>query len=95
MMLVVLCPWSVSPHLCVQIAKSVNISSVCSDLTRMVRAEVDCEDVVTKACDIIQLSEVALQRAAGESSFVKWSHKTKHKGVQTCWPTNRNKCSQE
>lgn len=48
----------------------------------MVRAEVDCEDVVTEACEVIQLSEVALQRAAGETGFVKWSYKTKHKGVQ-------------
>lgn len=59
-----------------------------SDLTRVVRAEVDCEDVVTEACEVIQLSEVALQRAAGETGFVKWSYKTKHKGVQAGWPTN-------
>lgn len=46
-------------------ACSVSIPSVCSDLTRVVRAKVDREDVVTEACDVIQLSEVALQRAAG------------------------------
>ncbi len=63
-----------------------------SNLTRVVRAEVDCEDVVTEACEVIQLSEVALQRAAGETGFVKWCHKTKRKGVQTGRPTNINTC---
>lgn len=67
----------------------------CSVLTRVVRAEVDCEDVVAEVRDVIQLSEVALQRAAGETGFVKWSHKTKHKGVQAGRPTNTNTCTQK
>lgn len=49
----------------------------------MVRAEVHCKDVVTEAREVIQLSEVALQRTAGETGFVNWSQKTKHKGIQT------------
>lgn len=56
----------------------------------MVRAEVNSEDVVAEACDVLELSEVTLQRAAGETGFVKRSHKSKHKGVQTGWPTDTN-----
>lgn len=66
------------------------VHSLCSDLTGTVRAEVDGEDVVAEARDVIQLSEVALQGAAGETGFVQWSHKTKHKGVQAGRPTNTN-----
>lgn len=56
----------------------------------MVRAEVDCEDVVTEACKVIQLSEMALQRAAGKTGFMKGSQETKHKGIQTGWPKSTN-----
>ncbi len=35
---------------------------------------------------------MALQRAAGETGFVKWSQKAKHEGIQTGRPTNRNTC---
>lgn len=31
----------------------------------MVRAEIEREDVVAEACDVFQLSQVALQGAAG------------------------------
>lgn len=72
-----------------------SVSSVCGNLTRVVRVEVDCEDVVTEACEVVQLSEVALQRAARETGFVKWSHKTKHKGVQTGRPTSANARTQK
>lgn len=54
----------------------------------MVRAEIECEDVVTEACEVFQLSEVALQGAAGKTDFVKRSHKTKHKGIQAGRPTH-------
>ena len=64
---------------------------MCSDLTWTVGVEVESEDVVTEACEVVQLLEVALQRAAGETRFVKWRQKAKHKGVQTGWPTNTNK----
>lgn len=50
-------------------------------------AEVNCKDVVTEACDVIQLLKVPLQGAAGQTGFVKRSHKAKHKGVQTGGPT--------
>ena len=56
----------------------------------MVRAEVDREDVLTEACEVIQLSEVALQRAAGKAGFVERGHKPKHKGIQTGWPVITN-----
>lgn len=52
----------------------------------MIWAEVNCEDVVAEACDVIQLCEVSLQRAAGQRGFVKWSHKAKHESVQTGGP---------
>jgi len=63
---------------------------VCRDLTRMIRTEVDCKNVVTEVCEVIQQSDVALQRAAGKAGFVKRGHKTKHKGIQTGWPTITN-----
>lgn len=48
----------------------------------MVGAEIERQDVVAEARDIFQLSEVALQGAAGKTGLVKWSHKAKHEGVQ-------------
>lgn len=62
-----------------------NVSSVCGDLTRVVRTEVNCKDGVTEAHEVIQLSEVALQRAAGKTGFMERSHETKYKGIQTGW----------
>lgn len=70
-------------------SKGESVVSVCGGLTRAVRAEVDCEDVVTEACEVTELPEVALQRATGETGFVNWSQITKHKGVQAGRPTNR------
>lgn len=68
-----------------------NMSCECScgrsALTGAIRAEVNCEDVVAEACDVIQLGQVSLQRAAGQTGFVKRSHKAKHEGVQTGGPT--------
>lgn len=69
------------------------ITSLCSNLTGTVRAEIDCKNVVAEACDVVQLSQVALQRAAGKTGFVKWSHKTINEGVQTGRPTDTNACS--
>lgn len=63
---------------------------VCRNLTRLIRTEVDRQDVVTKACEVFQLSEVALQRAAGKVCFVERCHKTKHEGIQTGWPFVKN-----
>lgn len=60
-------------------------------LTRVARAEIHSKDVVTEAREIIQLSEVTLQRTAGEAGFVERSHKTKHKGIQTGWPAVSHK----
>lgn len=59
----------------------------CSALTGRIWAEVNCQDVVAEARDVFQLSQVSLQRAAGQSRFVKRSHEAKHKGVQTGGPT--------
>lgn len=47
----------------------------------MLRAEVESEDIVAESRDVLQQFEVTLQSATGETGFVKWSHKTKHKGV--------------
>lgn len=44
-----------------------SISRLCSDLTGMVRAEIECQNVVAEACDVIQVSEMALQGAAGKT----------------------------
>lgn len=44
-----------------------------------------CKDVVTEASEVVQLSEVALQRAAGEVCFVKRCQKSKHKRIQAAW----------
>lgn len=54
----------------------------------MVGAEVERQDVVAEACDIFQLSEVALQGAAGQAGLVKRSHKAKHEGVQAGRPAH-------
>lgn len=59
-------------------------------LTRLIWAEVDGEDVVTKAREVFQLPEVALQRHAGKVCFVQRGHKTKHKGIQTGGPFIKN-----
>lgn len=60
----------------------------------MLRAEIESEDVVAEARDVLQLFEVTLQSATGETDFVKWSHKTKHKGVQTGRPAHGHKQKQ-
>lgn len=74
-----------STCVCVCVWKCGNISCECSREcsapTGTIWAEVNCEDVVAEACDVIQLCEVSLQGAAGQTGFVKWSHKAKHKGV--------------
>lgn len=56
--------------------------------TGTIRAEVDGEDVVAEAGDVFQLRQVSLQRAAGQSRFIKRSHKSKHEGVQTGGPAH-------
>lgn len=67
-----------------------SVYSVCSDLTRVVQAEVDCEDIVTEACDVLQLFEMALQTAPRKTGFLKRSNKTKDEGIQTSWPMITN-----
>lgn len=54
----------------------------------MVGAEIERQDVVAEARDIFQLSEVALQGAAGKTGLVKWSHETKHEGIQAGRPAH-------
>lgn len=66
---------------------SCGCSCGCSALTGTIGAEVNCEDVVAEACDVVQLGQVSLQRAAGQTGFVERSHKAKHEGVQTGGPT--------
>lgn len=60
----------------------------------MLRAEIESEDVIAEARDVLQLFEVTLQSTTGETGFVKWSHKTKHEGVQTGRPAHTHKQKQ-
>lgn len=55
-------------------------------VTGAIRAEVEREDAVAEARDVLQLCQVSLQGAAGQSRFVERSHKAKHEGVQTGGP---------
>lgn len=55
----------------------------------MVGAEVERQDVVAEARDVLQLSEVALQGAAGQTGLVKRSHEAEDEGVQAGGPARQ------